>query len=87
MWNGPAYAYHLAYTFVLVLCKRVNLEVLCLERQGLKVGPHPPTTPWNTLAGTCNKGASSSYHSLEHPHGHMQQGLMLLRKWNGPTYA
>jgi hypothetical protein len=28
---------------------------------------------------------SPSYHPLEHPHGHMQQGLMLLHKWNGPA--
>lgn len=54
LWDGPTFTYHHSYTFIISSCKRVNLEVLCLEhtafddptlsKLSIHVGPIPATT-------------------------------------------
>ena len=38
-WNEPAYAYHTFYTFIIVSCKKISIEILCLEYKDFKLAP------------------------------------------------
>ena len=38
-WNEPAYAQHTFYTFIIVPCKKISIEILCLEYKYFKLAP------------------------------------------------